>query len=318
MLISQCLYYNALNSRKAAAQLEAALDAAAAAADESDEDEPLLAARRRRSSSSVGLPGSHRHHSIRHAESGLEPLTRIITGEDDAPDSNPWLHNTFSVLAVWAFGTAAYFVSYRLGGWDDGQPASAAPGGDGGELLLQSPPIGVVVGMSLGYFSALCYLCARIPQIVKNYREKSCDGKTTHTHPTSLSLAAELTGERARRPRAALLPVVAHGELDLRRQPPGLLPGGRRPAHGPALAAGVARHHGRGLRHLRPVPPVRPSREAAAGKGARRPRPPRRRLRQQPRLRSGVGPADSASGVADIGVADIGVADIGAYTEGTS
>ncbi|KAL2158455.1 hypothetical protein VTH06DRAFT_4503 [Thermothelomyces fergusii] len=33
-----------------------------------------------------------------------------------------------------------------------------------------------VVGMVLGYASALCYLCARIPQIIKNYREKSCEG----------------------------------------------------------------------------------------------------------------------------------------------
>lgn len=33
-----------------------------------------------------------------------------------------------------------------------------------------------VLGMVLGYTSAVCYLCARIPQIIKNYREKSTEG----------------------------------------------------------------------------------------------------------------------------------------------
>ncbi|KAL2000214.1 hypothetical protein VTN02DRAFT_3398 [Thermoascus thermophilus] len=28
----------------------------------------------------------------------------------------------------------------------------------------------------MGYFSAACYLSARLPQIYKNYREKSCEG----------------------------------------------------------------------------------------------------------------------------------------------
>ncbi|KAJ4162922.1 hypothetical protein NW754_014343 [Fusarium falciforme] len=32
------------------------------------------------------------------------------------------------------------------------------------------------VGIMLGYGSAVRYLCARIPQIIKNYREKSCEG----------------------------------------------------------------------------------------------------------------------------------------------
>jgi hypothetical protein len=42
-------------------------------------------------------------------------------------------------------------------------------------------PEKVAVGASvLGYFSAVCYLGARIPQILKNYRDKSCEGEFIH------------------------------------------------------------------------------------------------------------------------------------------
>ena len=37
-----------------------------------------------------------------------------------------------------------------------------------------------IVGLTLGYLSAVCYLFARIPQIIKNYREKSCEGTFRH------------------------------------------------------------------------------------------------------------------------------------------
>ncbi|AEO65246.1 uncharacterized protein THITE_2112060 [Thermothielavioides terrestris NRRL 8126] len=140
---------------------------------------------RRDSSPGGGLPGSHRRHELRRREStGLvDPLTRIITGEDDTPDSNPWLHNAVSLLAVWAVGAAGWFVSNKMGVWglggDGGGPgggASPVPGGgDGGDGEMMKEPV-AVVGMVLGYASALCYLCARIPQIIKNYREKSCEG----------------------------------------------------------------------------------------------------------------------------------------------
>ncbi|EAQ89720.1 hypothetical protein CHGG_06339 [Chaetomium globosum CBS 148.51] len=130
-------------------------------------------------SSENGLPGSHRRHDLpRRASSTLgggggDPLARILTGEDDTPDSRPWLHNTVSLVAVWAVGVAGWFVSWKMGAW-------AVPGGEGGEggggggggsvgggegQGVQEPM--AVVGMVLG---------ARIPQIIKNYREKSCEG----------------------------------------------------------------------------------------------------------------------------------------------
>lgn len=157
VLISQCLYYNTINARRAARQRAQSTQTNAS------EDEPLL---RRRSS--AGIPGSQRRPSVRNEESGLgDSLTRIVTGEDETPDSHRWLHNTLSLAAVYLLGTAGWFVSYKVGAWD-GPEEPDAP--------AAASSIAGIVGMSLGYLSALCYLCARIPQIIKNYREKSCEG----------------------------------------------------------------------------------------------------------------------------------------------
>ncbi|KAJ4417437.1 hypothetical protein N0V85_001853 [Neurospora sp. IMI 360204] len=187
VLISQCSYYNAVNARRRTRSERHARSARHSSAETHETDttavedpsehDPLLDhdqhhhqhPRRSRSDSS-GLPGSHRRHSMRHRESTLDPLTRIVTGEDDTPDSNPWLHNTLSLVAVWVVGAAGWFISYKMGAWDveDGLP-------DGGDNTVSRQPQ-AVIGMILGYFSAACYLCARIPQIIKNYREKSCEG----------------------------------------------------------------------------------------------------------------------------------------------
>ncbi|KKY36159.1 putative vacuolar membrane pq loop repeat protein [Diaporthe ampelina] len=165
ILISQSLYYNAINARRRNRERLASLQAQAT------EEEPLLS-RRRSSSGAGGLPGSHRRHSVRRGSSGLDPLTRIVTGEDETPLQSPWLTNTLSLFAVYALGVAAWFVSREVlssGGGDVQDPAESDPADAGKDPV-------VVVGMSLGYISALCYLCARIPQIIKNWREKSTEG----------------------------------------------------------------------------------------------------------------------------------------------
>lgn len=97
-------------------------------------------------------------------------MRRIVTGEDETPDSNPWLHNSLSLLAVWLVGTAGYFLSYRVGVWDAAPDVPDPESPDAKEAVA-------IVGLALGYFSAACYLCARVPQIIKNYREKSCEGE---------------------------------------------------------------------------------------------------------------------------------------------
>ncbi|KAK0628545.1 PQ-loop-domain-containing protein [Bombardia bombarda] len=178
VLIGQCSYYNTINSRRRSRshhghnhrRVSSTATDDTAVSDDPSEDDPLLQNRhnrRRSSGGSVGLPGSHRRHSVRRRESSnLDPLTRIITGEDDTPDPHPWLHNALSLAAVWIVGTAGWFVSYKMGAWD------VTDGGNGEAHAEQVAAIGMV----LGYFSALCYLCARIPQIIKNYREQSCEG----------------------------------------------------------------------------------------------------------------------------------------------
>ena len=194
ILITQCFYYNAKTARRdrmlrqgrtrrrssstAVAGHVSGEDVSEdvfAEEDDEDEDEddsPLLARRR---SSSIGLPGSHRRRSTRRSESNLDPLRRIITGEDETPDSNPWLHNTLSLVSVWIVGALGYFASYRMGAWEVADPAA---GGDEVDLSVTvANDVYATIGLAFGYFSAVCYLCARIPQIMKNYREKSCEGK---------------------------------------------------------------------------------------------------------------------------------------------
>ncbi|CAK7226660.1 hypothetical protein SBRCBS47491_006305 [Sporothrix bragantina] len=191
ILITQCVYYNTKNARRdrllrqgrtrrrsssTAVARQAADDDVSEevfpeeGGEEDEDDSPLLARRR---SSSIGLPGSHRRHSTRRSESNLDPLRRMITGEDETPDSNPWLHNTLSLIAVWIVGALGYFASYRMGAWEVADPVG---GGDEDPSLTKANDVYATIGLALGYFSAVCYLCARIPQIIKNYREKSCEG----------------------------------------------------------------------------------------------------------------------------------------------
>ncbi|KAI8722252.1 hypothetical protein NCS52_00368700 [Fusarium sp. LHS14.1] len=157
VLISQVLYYNALNARRARR----------AENEDPSEESPLIGNRRRRSSS-FGLPGSQRRHAT-HTESSMEPLRKIVTGEDETPDSSPWVHNALSLLAVYAIGFAGWFVSYKVGAWDGADPGTP-DSHDHAKTGIE------IAGLTLGYFSAALYLCARIPQIIKNYREKSCEG----------------------------------------------------------------------------------------------------------------------------------------------
>ncbi|KAK7421276.1 hypothetical protein QQZ08_009992 [Neonectria magnoliae] len=158
ILIAQTVYYNTVSARRKAQQHNAQPT-------DASEESPLLARRR---SSSFGLPGSQRRHAT-HTETSMDPLMKIVAGEDETPDSHPWIHNALSLLAVYAVGFAGWFVSYKVGAW-----GSTEPSAPDSSVTTKSPT--EIVGLTLGYFSALCYLCARIPQIIKNYREQSCEG----------------------------------------------------------------------------------------------------------------------------------------------
>ncbi|RYC61567.1 hypothetical protein CHU98_g4641 [Xylaria longipes] len=153
ILITQCIYYNVCNARSARRRRSSANT-------EASEDQPLL---RRHSTSS---PSSHIQYSAHQEQSNPDAIKRAVTNEDKATNSSSSLNNTFAILAIYLVGVAGWFISYRVGAWDNS---------DGADIPDSNSPA-AVSGMVLGYASALCYLCARIPQIVKNYREKSCEG----------------------------------------------------------------------------------------------------------------------------------------------
>ncbi|KAK0755392.1 hypothetical protein N5P37_012220 [Trichoderma harzianum] len=140
LLISQCLYYNTINARRAAEEAEAT------------EEAPLLGERRM----------SHRR-SV-----SSEDVGKIAPAGDELIERSSWSSNAFSLIAVYVVGFMGWYLSYKAGAYNEADPLvfNAVESSD----LLEK------IGMVLGYFSAVCYLCARIPQIIKNYREKSCEG----------------------------------------------------------------------------------------------------------------------------------------------
>jgi uncharacterized protein with PQ loop repeat len=70
-----------------------------------------------------------------------------------------------SILGVCAVGAAGWALAWKTGVW--------APQPTTDDTNNSHNPLGAQI---LGYASAVCYLGARIPQIIKNQREKSCEG----------------------------------------------------------------------------------------------------------------------------------------------
>jgi uncharacterized protein with PQ loop repeat len=70
-----------------------------------------------------------------------------------------------SVLAICVIGMVGWTFAWQTGVW---KPAPLE-GGNGGVDMAPGAQI-------LGYISAICYLGARLPQIYKNYCDKSCEG----------------------------------------------------------------------------------------------------------------------------------------------
>ena len=174
VLISQCLYYNALNERKAKT-LEASIHenghangsthrpsvhgpsyAAVAAGDAhaADEQSPLL--RQARSHDSLGLPGSHsrRRSSMLSTHSHNDILSKIVE-EESSTTGGGWKKNTISILCIIFVGTAGWLLAWQSGVWS---PIPDKPElGDGGVVV--GAPSATPLGASLlGYFSAVCYL----------------------------------------------------------------------------------------------------------------------------------------------------------------
>lgn len=163
---------------------------------EEREEQPLLARQRSRSrSGSITIPGSgsgsqppsrRTSSSATTVSSGaarrrssqashLLLLAQILEEDNNQqgrPPMQPWMQNLLSILGVVVVGTLGWAIAWGSGAWTPTPVDSASGSGDG---AAAAGPLGAQI---LGYASAVAYLGARIPQIVKNARERSCEGMT--------------------------------------------------------------------------------------------------------------------------------------------
>ncbi|KAA8910407.1 vacuolar membrane PQ loop repeat protein [Sphaerosporella brunnea] len=111
-----------------------------------DPTQPLLANRRRRSA----------HHP-------RDSISVLLT--EDRGRYSVAVKNVLSILGVIFAGVAGWCFAWWAGAWKVSNGEGNAPGKD--------MPLGAEI---LGYLSALLYLSARIPQIIRNHQKKSCEG----------------------------------------------------------------------------------------------------------------------------------------------
>jgi solute carrier family 66 (lysosomal lysine-arginine transporter), member 1 len=150
VLISQCLYYNFINARRARRASQATTIAAG-------ERDPLLAGLERQSSegSTIGLPGSRRRRRSSSStitrgdgQTGGSQQMEQILEEDDYANGEGWVRNTVSVLLVCAVGSIGWVLAWKGGIW---VPAA----GEGEDIERTEMAVGAQI---LGYISAVCYL----------------------------------------------------------------------------------------------------------------------------------------------------------------
>ncbi|ETS85841.1 hypothetical protein PFICI_03866 [Pestalotiopsis fici W106-1] len=155
VLIAQYVYYNAVNAERAH-RMEGS-------GDHHSETSPLINPRRTQ-------PGGGAYHqrpgSATQEESGLHSSLPTAPHEQHTSGKNYWLQNVVAVVAVYLIGVLVWYVSDKAGLWNTVEEPN---------MPTEDTPLSNV-GIALGYLSAVLYLCARIPQILKNHRQKSCEG----------------------------------------------------------------------------------------------------------------------------------------------
>jgi len=155
-LIAQCIYYNTLNREK-----DRKADEAETAALPAAESDPLLASASV-AATSQRKPSTTSRRSHRRSSARRDSLSRALAKPSAYAAT---IQNCLSILAICAAGTAGWALAYKTGAW---HPVPLHEHGD-------APPTPLGASL-LGYGSALLYLGARVPQIIKNQRERSCDG----------------------------------------------------------------------------------------------------------------------------------------------
>ncbi|RKF61908.1 putative vacuolar amino acid transporter YPQ1 [Erysiphe neolycopersici] len=114
----------------------------------------------------TSLLASQSDHDFIHPTS--TPMPQQDTIEGKRTRRSPLLNDAMSFLAVIVIGSIGWIIAFYTKIWTPTPlPNEASPG------IIIATPIGAQI---LGYSSAFCYLTARIPQILKNYRKKSCEG----------------------------------------------------------------------------------------------------------------------------------------------
>ncbi|OJJ59368.1 hypothetical protein ASPSYDRAFT_149130 [Aspergillus sydowii CBS 593.65] len=162
VLIGQCLYYRARNARAEA------LHARNASFATPEPTTPLLGRRYSDSLPEGGRRrrGSRASYNATANDQGQSPddtLAKLV--EENRFGKGALMKNINSVLAICVIGMAGWTVAWQTGVWNPAPLDS----GNGGVDMAPGAQI-------LGYISAVCYLGARLPQIYKNYCDKSCEG----------------------------------------------------------------------------------------------------------------------------------------------
>lgn len=150
VLIAQCVYYHAKNTKRLCTISTPSHETVHA---------PLLGTC---DPDNVGIPESHRRRSAASRKRSSSSLPAALYVEERR---HGWIRNTLSILGVVVIGAAGWAFAWRIGIW---LPQPTHDNADPQRLALGAE--------MLGYASALCYLGARIPQIIKNQRERSCEG----------------------------------------------------------------------------------------------------------------------------------------------
>ncbi|KAK4896398.1 hypothetical protein LTR27_005610 [Elasticomyces elasticus] len=159
ILISQCLFYRSVNKKHPSTTSP------------DDERTTLLnpsttTPKKPRQNSTSSIPGSLTRTRTTSSSAQNPAHLTAIPEEKSISKSRTYAKNTLSVFLILAVGTAGWAIAYKTGAWRP-QPTGRH------EETDEGTPLGASI---LGYASAVCYLGARIPQILKNQRERSCEG----------------------------------------------------------------------------------------------------------------------------------------------
>ncbi|KAK2016080.1 hypothetical protein LZ32DRAFT_525420 [Colletotrichum eremochloae] len=171
-LICQCLYYNSkqrMNNPPNSTTLQA------------HDRQPLLgpSPSARDPSPSGQSPEIDTESAITLQDDKKIPVQALRTLHD-------WRFNLACILAVQILGVTGWFVLRTIGLLGGDKP-------QGSVSITDVQGISESFGSALGVVGAICYLCARIPQIIKNYRGKSCEA-LSRTGKTGITFSRACRG----------------------------------------------------------------------------------------------------------------------------